>query len=67
MESAQNVTCPEETSGSSEEGKLLSPQMGFQELINQTTNFYQDFSDKDNNKLIKQAKKKKVKKTLSPR
>ena len=28
------------------------------ELINQTTIFYQDFSGKDNNKLIKQGKKK---------
>ena len=33
--------------------------MGCQELIKQTTNFYQDSSDKDNNKLTEQAKKKK--------
>ena len=33
---------------------------GCQELINQTTMCYQNFSDKDNNKLIEQVKKKKV-------
>ena len=32
---------------------------GCQELINQTSICYQNFSDKDNNKLIEQAKKKK--------
>ena len=31
---------------------------GCQELINQTSICYQNFSDKDNNKLIEQAKKK---------
>lgn len=34
--------------------------MGCQELIKQTTNFYQDSSDKDNNKLTEQAKKKNI-------
>ena len=38
---------------------FLSAQMGCRELINQTTIFYQDFLDKDNNKLTEQAKKKK--------
>ena len=36
-----------------------SPGTGCQELINQTSICYQNFSDKDNNKLIEQAKKKK--------
>ena len=37
---------------------FLSAQMGYQELINQTTIFYQDFSDKDKTNLLNKQKKK---------
>ena len=56
MESSQNVSGPEERSGSSKEGKLpQSSGVGCGKL-NQTKIFYEDFSDKDN-KLIDQAEK----------
>lgn len=63
MKSAQNVTSPEDQVAQ-KKASFLSAQMGYQELINQTTIFYQDFSDKDKTNLLN--KQKKSKKTLSP-
>lgn len=49
VESSPNVSCPEERSGSSEEGKLPpSSGTGCSELINQITIFYKKCSYKDN-------------------
>lgn len=56
-EISPNVTSPEDQVAC-EEGKLsLVSEMGYQELINQTTIFYQDFSDKDKTTLLNKQKK----------
>ena len=59
MEPSQNVTCPEGRSGSSGEGKLPQSSGTSCRELNQTTAFYQEFSDKTIINLLNKQKEKK--------